>query len=61
MPNATVSPAGGSLLASLLSEDTFRPAEPRSLEETGLTPTLVEGLILKYVLLIGSAQRPPSQ
>lgn len=49
------SPTGSSLLASLLSEDSFRPAEPRSLEETGLTPTLIESLILKYVMLIGSA------
>lgn len=53
--STTATPAGGSLLASLLSEDTFRPAEPRTLEETGLTPTLIEGLIIKYVMLIGSA------
>ena len=45
----------GSLLASILNEDAFRPAEPRSIEETGLTGSLVETLILKYVLLIGSA------
>ena len=45
----------GSLLASILSEDSFRPADPKSIEETGLTAALIEGLILKYVLLIGSA------
>jgi len=51
------SPASGAgnLLASILSEDSFRPAEPKSIEETGLTAALIENLILKYVLLIGSA------
>lgn len=44
-----------SLLADLLSEDTFRPAEPRSIEETGLSATLLEDLICKYILVIGSA------
>ena len=47
--------SAGSLLASILSDDAFRPAEPRSIEETGLTSSVVEGLALKYILLIGSA------
>lgn len=51
----TQSNATGSLLASILSEDSFRPAEPRSLDETGLTATIIENLIVKYLLLIGSA------
>ncbi len=51
--SATV--AGGSLLASILSEDSFRPAEPKTIEETGLTAAVIENLILKYVLMIGSA------
>jgi predicted ATPase with chaperone activity len=46
---------GSSLLASILSEDSFRPAEPKTIEETGLTSTIIENLILKYVLMIGSA------
>jgi len=45
----------GSLLASILNEDSFRPAEPKTIEETGLTASLVESLMLKYVSLIGSA------
>ncbi len=51
------SPSGavGSLLSSILSEDVFRPAEPHSIEETGLTASLIETLMLKYVALIGSA------
>jgi predicted ATPase with chaperone activity len=51
----TQSAPTGNLLASILSEDSFRPAEPKSIEETGLTAALIENLILKYVLLIGSA------
>jgi predicted ATPase with chaperone activity len=42
------------LLESLLAEDVFRPAEPRSLEETGLSPIIIETLICKYLLQIGS-------
>lgn len=45
----------GSLLATLLSDDSFRPAEPKSIQETGLNATLIETLILKYLLLIGQA------
>lgn len=50
----TQSPPGGSLLASILSEDAFRPAEPRSIDETGLSASVIENLIVKYLLLIGS-------
>jgi predicted ATPase with chaperone activity len=56
MPTATEVPTGaGSLLASILSEDAFRPAEPKTIEETGLTATVIEALIVKYLALIGSA------
>lgn len=51
----TQSASTGNLLASILSDDSFRPAEPRSIEETGLTAALIENLLLKFVLLIGSA------
>ena len=53
--SAPAAAAGSSLLASILSDDSFRPAEPRSIEETGLTAALIESLILKYVMLIGSS------
>jgi len=52
---ASSTSAGGNLLASILSEDSFRPAEPKSIEETGLTAAVIENLILKYVLMMGSA------
>jgi hypothetical protein len=43
------------LLSNILSDDTFRPAEPRHLDETGLSHTVVEDLICKYLLAVGSA------
>ena len=49
------SPAAGSLLAAIFSDETFLPAEPSSIEETGLSATLIEALICKYVLVVGSA------
>ncbi|MEN1679789.1 MAG: AAA family ATPase [Planctomycetota bacterium] len=47
-------PQGG-LLDSLLGDDTFSPAEPGSIDETGLSPVLIEGLVCKYLLQVGSA------
>jgi predicted ATPase with chaperone activity len=57
MPTDTATPptAPGSLLAKLLADDSFHPAEPRSIEETGLSAALIETLILKYLMLMGSA------
>lgn len=49
------SPPAGSLLAAIFSDESFLPAEPGSIEETGLSATLVEALICKYVLVVGSA------
>lgn len=43
-----------SLLASLLADDVFNPPEPQSLEETGVSPVIIETLILKYLLQVGS-------
>jgi len=51
----TQSSPTGSLLASILSDDSFTPSEPKSIEETGLTAALIENLIFKHVLLLGSA------
>jgi len=42
-------------LSSILSDETFRPAEPRSIEDTGLSITFVEALVCKYLLVVGSA------
>ncbi len=48
-------PPAGSLLAAIFSDETFLPAEPSSIEETGLSATLIEALISKYVMVVGSA------
>ena len=42
------------LLASLLVDDVFQPAEPQSIEQTGVSPVLIETLICKYLLQVGS-------
>jgi hypothetical protein len=42
------------LLASLLPDDVFYPAEPQSLDETGVSPVVVEALVCKYLLQVGS-------
>ncbi len=44
-----------SLLAALFSDDPFRPAEPRSLEEAGLPTSLVETLVCKHISIVGVA------
>ncbi len=45
---------GGGLLASLLSDEPFHPVPPRSLEETGVSISLVEALVAKYLALVGT-------
>jgi predicted ATPase with chaperone activity len=45
----------GSLLAAIFSDETFLPADPNTIAETGLSHTFVESLICKYVLVVGMA------
>ncbi len=54
MPSNTETVQQG-VLADLMSDDTFRPAEPRSLAETRLSATVIEDLVCKFLLAIGSA------
>ena len=42
------------VLAALLSDDVFFPPEPASLEEMGISAVVVESLVCKYLLQIGS-------
>ena len=44
-----------SLLDSLLTDDVFRPVEPASVEETGLSDSLIETLVIKQ-LAVGSGE-----
>lgn len=41
------------LLGLLLTDDAFRPVEPETLEETGLSETLIESLICKRLAVCG--------
>ncbi|MFG0255698.1 MAG: AAA family ATPase, partial [Rhodopirellula sp. JB053] len=43
-----------SALGGLLTDDTFWPAEPRSLNELGLSITFVESLLIKTVHQTGT-------
>ena len=42
------------LLDEFLSDEVFRPKEPQSLSDTGISVTVVEGLICKYLLQVGT-------
>lgn len=41
------------LLATILSDETFRPSEPTMLADTGLPISLIEGLIIKRLAVVG--------
>jgi len=43
------------LLATLLSDEVFWPSEPRSLNETGLSTTFVESVVLKFLAVTGTS------
>jgi len=55
MSTLGTSTTSGSLLAAIFSNENFLPSEPNSIEETGLSASLIEGLICKYVQVVGSA------
>jgi predicted ATPase with chaperone activity len=55
MRTSTLEPQREGLLEALLGDDAFRPAEPQSIAETGLSPVVIEALILKFLLQVGSA------
>jgi predicted ATPase with chaperone activity len=42
------------LLAPLLSDEKFWPTAPKSIEETGLTASLIESLVCKHLAIVGS-------
>jgi len=53
MLHSTAQSPISSLLATIMSDESFRPSEPASLAETGLPVSLVESLILKRLSIIG--------
>ena len=42
------------LLANLLTDEGFRPTAPRTIEETGLSASLIESLICKHLAVVGT-------
>lgn len=44
----------GELLAAILSDEAFRPASPRSLEDTGVPTSLLESLVIKHLAIVGA-------
>ena len=44
-----------SLLRALLTDEVFRPAEPKTLEQTGLSEALVQSLLCKQLAICGQA------
>ena len=55
MPSSTLQLGEGDLLESLLGGEAYHPVEPQSLDETGLSPVIIETLIIKFLLQVGSA------
>lgn len=43
------------LLSTLLSDDAFWPSDPRSVEETGLSESMIESLICKFLAVTGTS------
>ncbi len=55
MSTGSATLSGTGVLESLLSEEVFHPSEPRSLEETGVSPVVIETLVMKFLLQVGSS------
>jgi predicted ATPase with chaperone activity len=55
MATSTAPDTRESLLASLLDDETFRPAESRTLQEAGIPASLIESLVCKYLTVAGVA------
>jgi len=43
------------VLDALLNDDVYLPPEPKSLEETGISPVVIETLVMKFLLQVGSS------
>jgi predicted ATPase with chaperone activity len=52
---ATAAPPSIDAISALLSREHFQPAEPRNLEDTGLSEAILESLICKHLAAVGSA------
>ena len=43
------------LLATIMADESFRPSEPVSIEDTGLPVSLIESLIIKRLAVVGAS------
>jgi predicted ATPase with chaperone activity len=55
MSTATAFESPQNLLAAILSDESFKPAETASLADTGLSDSLLDSLICKYLSVAGTA------
>lgn len=55
MSTGSATMTGMGMLESLLNDDAYHPPEPRSLEETGVSPVVIETLVIKFLLQVGSS------
>ena len=53
MIEATNSTLSSNLLATILADESYRPSEPTSLQETGLPVSLIESLVIKRLAVVG--------
>lgn len=53
MIETSSSSLGNSLLATILSEESYHPTEPATLQETGLPISLIESLVIKRLAVVG--------
>jgi predicted ATPase with chaperone activity len=54
VPSANRGPSSLGLVRALLAEKSFQPAQPRNLDEAGLSESLVDSLVIKHLAVVGS-------
>lgn len=52
-PEQQSSDSSANLVAAPVSDEAFNPRQPQSIRETGITPALLESLIMKYLFQVG--------
>ena len=55
MSTTTTNVKDTGMLASLLNDDVYHPPEPKSLEENGVSPVIIETLVMKLLVQVGSS------
>jgi predicted ATPase with chaperone activity len=55
MSTAVAMESSLNLLATILSDESFKPAEPETLADTGLSESLIEWLVCKHLSVVGTS------